>query len=177
MKIECIISGGQTGADRGGLDAAIDRGVAHGGWCPKGRLAEDGKIPPEYDLKEVASKEYIKRTEANVVDSDATLVFAYGPPTGGTKATVIFCEEHSRPCLVVDLEQLNKKQAVTFIHAWLEALAIDDDDPQVADRVAEPRASYGETSPTILNIAGPRESKQPGIQKAVAEVMGQILSR
>ena len=174
MKIERIVSGGQTGADRGGLDAAINRGVAHGGWGPKGRLSEDGKIPPEYELEEMSSKEYIKRTEANVVDSDATLIFTYGPPTGGTKATLIFCEEHSRPYLVVDLKALNKEQSASFVRAWLEALATNDD-PCNTDRVAEQRPSYGEASLRVLNIAGSRESKQPGIQIAVAEVMGKIL--
>lgn len=70
-----IISGGQTGADRGGLDAAIHCGIPHGGWCPKGRIAEDGVIPADYYLNEMASPEYLPRTKANVVDSDATVIF------------------------------------------------------------------------------------------------------
>lgn len=85
MKISKIVSGGQTGADRGGLDAAIELGIPHGGWCPKGRKSEDGVIPEKYLLKEMSSADYLKRTEQNVVDSDATVIFTYGQPTGGSK--------------------------------------------------------------------------------------------
>jgi hypothetical protein len=50
-----IISGGQTGADRAALDAAIIHGIPCGGWCPKIRRAEDGPIPERYPLKETTS--------------------------------------------------------------------------------------------------------------------------
>lgn len=60
--IERVISGGQTGADRGGLDAAIDLGLPHGGFCPKGRRAEDGVIPGRYQLEETESADYTERT-------------------------------------------------------------------------------------------------------------------
>ena len=65
-----IISGGQTGADRGGLDAAIELEIPYGGWCPKGRLSEDGVIPNKYKLNEMPSKDYLKRTEQNVIDAE-----------------------------------------------------------------------------------------------------------
>jgi hypothetical protein len=78
-----IISGGQTGADRGGLAAAINSGLPHGGWCPKGRKAEDGVIPVENHLTEMASPEYLPRTKANVIDSDATVLFTNAPLSGG----------------------------------------------------------------------------------------------
>ena len=69
-----IVSGGQTGADRAALDWAMAHGVPHGGWCPAGRLAEDGVIDMRYSLKETPQPEYLQRTEWNVRDSDATLI-------------------------------------------------------------------------------------------------------
>ena len=77
-----IISGGQTGADRGGLDAAMDLGIEHGGWCPKGRRAEDGRIPDRYTLEETTSTDYTVRTEKNVEWADGTVVFTFGAPQG-----------------------------------------------------------------------------------------------
>ena len=105
MTITKIISGGQTGADRGGLDAAIVYGVPHGGWCPKGRISEDGTMPLKYDLKEMTNKNYLKRTEANVVDSDATVIFTQGKLSRGSKRTVYFCQEHGKPWLHIDLDR------------------------------------------------------------------------
>jgi predicted Rossmann-fold nucleotide-binding protein len=89
MNISKIISGGQTGADRGALDAAIHCKLDYGGWIPKGRKAEDGSIPVEYDkLTEMTSADYHKRTEANVADSDVTIVFTYGPTSGGSSRII-----------------------------------------------------------------------------------------
>ncbi len=85
-----IISGGQTGADRGGLDAAIHCDLPHGGWCPKGRRAEDGINSAEYHLNEMVSSEYLPRTKANVFDSDATLIITYGPLKGGSLKTAMY---------------------------------------------------------------------------------------
>ena len=82
MPIIKIVSGGQTGADRGGLDASIHCELPHGGWCPKGRKAEDGRIPDKYQLVEMSTSDYLSRTEANVVDSDATVVFTDKAATG-----------------------------------------------------------------------------------------------
>ncbi|MBL7017121.1 MAG: hypothetical protein ISR84_06140, partial [Kiritimatiellales bacterium] len=73
MKVAKIISGGQSGADRAALDAAMACGIPHGGWCPKGRLAEDGQISPKYNLREMETDSYSERTKANVADSDLTL--------------------------------------------------------------------------------------------------------
>ena len=75
----CIVSGGQTGVDRGALDAAIAAGIPHGGWCPRGRLAEDGPIAAQYQLRETRSAKYYIRTRKNVLDSDATLILCRGP--------------------------------------------------------------------------------------------------
>ena len=102
MKILKIISGGQTGADQGALEAAVYCDIPYGGWIPKGRKAEKGlKVPAEYDhLVEMTTGDDLARTEANVVDSDATLVLTYGKATGGSKKTMGFAEKHGSPCCI-----------------------------------------------------------------------------
>ena len=132
-----IISGGQTGVDRGALDAAIALGIPHGGWCPQGRLAEDGRIPDGYELSETDSPEYRVRTEQNVIDSDATLILCRGRPSGGTELTLRLAEQHGRPCLVLDLDQPPQPEEV---RRWLQDHHVE-----------------------VLNIAGPRETQSPGI--------------
>ncbi len=100
MGISRIISGGQTGADRAALDWAISNNILHGGWCPKGRLAEDGRINPKYELDETPKTEYIQRTEWNVRDSDATVIFSIKPIlTGGSLATKDLANIHGKPLL------------------------------------------------------------------------------
>ncbi len=133
-----IVSGCQTGVDRGALDAAMALGIAHGGWCPKGRKAEDGVIPPEYQLCENESPEYAARTEKNVVDSDATLILCRGEPMGGTALTLALAERHGRPHLVVDFGSASPAR----VRCWLD-----------------------EIRPATLNVAGPRESTAPGIEE------------
>src|SRR5229473_8136967 len=96
--VQRIISGGQTGADRAALDWAIENGVPHGGWCPKGRLAEDGRIDIRYQLQEAPSSGYPQRTEWNVRDSDGTVIFSIAPVlTGGSKQTVNLAMKHQKP--------------------------------------------------------------------------------
>jgi hypothetical protein len=95
-----IVSGGQTGADRSALDWARRRGFTHGGWCPSGRLAEDGSINPAYQLRETPSHGYLQRTEWNVRDSCGTVIFSVSEIlTGGSLATQRFAELHKKPCL------------------------------------------------------------------------------
>lgn len=147
MKISRIVSGGQTGADRGGLDAGLALGIPIGGWCPKGRIAEDGRIPDIYQLNESTSKNYLRRTELNVVDSEATVIFTYGVPSGGSSRTIDFAIKHSRSFLCCDLNDL-EKCGVTF-NTFLGEL--------------------GEG--VVLNVAGSRESKAPGIQIAVRDFL------
>jgi hypothetical protein len=136
-RLSRVVSGGQTGADRAALDAAREAGLTIGGWCPRGRRAEDGRIPPSYPLEETPSPRYPQRTAWNVRDSDATLVVARGAPRGGTELTVRLATVAARPVLVVDLDAAPDPAAVA---AWLAARAV-----------------------AVLNVAGPRESENPGI--------------
>jgi Circularly permutated YpsA SLOG family len=100
MKPIKIVSGGQTGADRAALDWAMAHNVPCGGWCPKRRKAEDGPIDPKYPLKETPSASYLQRTEWNVRDSDATVLFSIEPAlTGGSLKTVDFARKHKKPNL------------------------------------------------------------------------------
>jgi len=135
-----IISGGQTGVDRAALDAAIRLGVPHGGWVPKGRLAEDGPLPERYTLKETASAVYAERTEKNVLDADGTLIIARGKLCGGTAYTRDMAVKHGRPWLHVDLRQTPAFRAALAIREWVAAQRI-----------------------MVLNVAGPRASKDPRI--------------
>jgi predicted Rossmann fold nucleotide-binding protein DprA/Smf involved in DNA uptake len=134
--IEKVVSGGQTGVDRAGLDAALEAGIPIGGYCPKGRLAEDGTVPRCYPLTELSRGGYPARTERNVAESDGTLVLNVGRVSGGTKATVDFAKKHDKPCLVV---QLDKRTELGEVAEWIIEHGI-----------------------RTLNVAGPRESKHPG---------------
>ena len=118
--IEKIISGAQTGADRAALDAAIELGIPHGGWVPKGRLAEDGVIPQKYHLEEMPTESYAHRTEQNVVASEGTLILAHGQLSGGSALTKEFAEKHRRPCLNIDLNIIPAFKAATLITTWIE---------------------------------------------------------
>ena len=102
-----IISGGQTGADQAGLDVAIKLNIPHGGWIPKGRLTEDGPLAERYNLQEMPSDNYSKRTEQNVIDSDGTVIFSHGKLTGGSAYTGKMAEKHSRPMLHVDMDKMS----------------------------------------------------------------------
>jgi hypothetical protein len=144
-----IVSGGQTGVDRAALDVAIGLKLPHGGWCPRGRLAEDGRIPRRYELQETDSADYPVRTERNVQESDATLVLCRGRPVGGTYLTVRMARKHRRPCLVVDLDAPLPPEKV---RAWIAA---------------------GEVR--CLNVAGPRASQSPGIGRQAAAYLREVL--
>ena len=128
-----IISGGQTGVDRGALDAALELGWPTGGWCPKGRRAEDGSIPIHYPLQETGSPSYPIRTEKNIQDSDGTLILTWGPPKDGTALTIKLARVHHKPFLIIDL--LNARD-IRSVRDWGKICRIK-----------------------ILNVAGPRESE------------------
>ena len=149
--IEKIISGGQTGVDRAALDVALDNNFPCSGWCPKGRKAEDGPLASRYPLKETGSSDYRVRTEKNVKEADGTLILTWGKPTGGTALTVKVADKHSKPCLVLDLEQGNQEM-ITTIQSWIEKNNI-----------------------LVLNVAGPRESKVQGIHDIAREVLNGMM--
>jgi hypothetical protein len=110
-----IVSGGQTGADRAALDWALAHGVECGGWCPKGRRAEDGVIPIAYPLTETPSSDYAQRTEWNVRDSDATVIFSLAPRlTGGSRLTRDLAARHGRPFLHLHPASLLASCCVSF---------------------------------------------------------------
>ena len=136
MVIKKIISGGQTGVDRAALDCAMEIGLECGGWCPKGRMAEDGRINKKYPLKETPRRDYNQRTEWNVRDSDGTLVLSFGKPSGGTLLTIQSAKTLGRPFLIVDLK--SDVETASF-RSWLQSHNIH-----------------------TLNVAGPRESLAPG---------------
>ena len=146
-KIVRIVSGGQTGADRGVLDAAIHCQIPHGGWCPKGRKAEDGVIPAQYLLKEMTSADYLVRTEANVVDSDATLIFTMGALEGGSLKTAQYAIKHKKPFLHIDLEDKGCNEVVQLIIKWLEESCPEN----CTLNVAGSRGSRGSKAPYIHN--------------------------
>ena len=143
-----IISGGQTGADRAGLDWAIAHHVTHGGWCPKGRRAEDGTVPTQYELAEMPRPGYLQRTEWNVRDSDATVIFTLADQLiGGSLRTAGFATKLRKPCLHISA-RVAPKHLVSFL---------------------------AEHSVRTLNIAGNRESVAPGIYDRVLEVLSEAL--
>ena len=157
-----IVSGGQTGVDQGALEAAVDLGVDWGGWVPKGWRAENGTVPEQFRtrMQEHASANYIVRTRQNVADSHATLILtdAY-PLSGGTLRTRDFCMNMMKSHFVVSFGEAD---AVGKVRKWLGQFFA----------VAHP-------VPFVLNVAGPRESKAPGIQSRtrifLTEVLGGML--
>jgi hypothetical protein len=143
--IEQIVSGGQTGADRAALDWAIEHSLPHGGWCPAGRLAEDGIIDARYQLKELPSDSYRQRTRKNVENSKGTLLLNLGKLEGGSLETQDCAKELKKPCLVIQLDSgLDDKDLRLKVIRWLKGYEIK-----------------------CLNIAGPRESERKGIYEAV----------
>lgn len=144
-----IVSGGQSGVDRAALDVALALGIPCGGWCPRDRYAEDGRIGDRYQLAETTSGDTAQRTEWNVRDSDGTLVLTRGNPSGGTALTIRFARAMARPFLIVDLaEPLDPDQA----RLWIRENRIG-----------------------VLNVAGPRETKVPGIHNQASAFLRAVL--
>ena len=148
--IKKLISGGQTGVDRAALNAAMELGIPCGGWCPKGRRAEDGVIPSQYPLEETSSPDYPQRTEFNIQDSDGTLILTWGPPLSGTLLTFKLARKHHKPYQLIDLSEGGN---VWKVREWIKNGAIQ-----------------------ILNVAGPRESEAPGIHDRALNFLREILS-
>ena len=145
-----IIAGGQTGVDRAALDVALALARPCGGWCPRGRLAEDGPLPPVYPLQETPTDGPAERTAWNVRDADGTLVLTAGDPDPGTDLTLRLAHQLGKPVYQVDLRS---PAPLPAIHAWLTTHGI-----------------------RTLNVAGPRESAQPGIYTLAAGLLFDLLT-
>ncbi len=149
FRVERIVSGGQTGVDRAALDVAIELEIPHGGWCPRGRRAEDGVIPDCYQLREFPSEYYADRTRQNVLDSDGTLVLYRNKLEGGTLLTAKFAEEQGKAVYRV---RLSGRISYVACIEWLETEKI-----------------------RVLNVAGPRASKDPDIYLKSLRYLRQLL--
>ena len=141
-----IVSGGQTGADRAALNWAIARDIPHGGFCPTGRMAEDGPIPARYNLTETETPEYAVRTRLNVEQSDATLIVSPQSPTGGTLLTLEYARAIGKPVLLITLRE--EAEAPARLHEFLIRHEV-----------------------RVLNVAGPRASSSPEIAGMIADLL------
>ncbi len=150
--IKKIISGGQTGADRAALDVAINLHIPHGGWVPKNRTAEDGPVPAHYQLKEMATERYPARTEANVTDSDGTMIITHGELKGGSRLTREYALKHRKPHLHIDLDARRGDDALYAIVNWI-----------------------AENHIAVLNVAGSRASEDPDLYDNVFEILNNAL--
>jgi hypothetical protein len=138
MRLAKIISGGQTGIDRGTLDAAIACGFPCGGWCPSGRLAEDGRIPDRYPVIELREGGYRQRTLRNVLESDGAAILYFAQIEGGTEETLLFCIEKHKPYKLIDAEEVSAERAAFLLVSFVQHYGIE-----------------------VLNVAGPRQSQAP----------------
>lgn len=146
--IKKVVSGGQTGADRAGLDAALELKLPHGGWCPKGRKAEDGTMPSHYIQQETKYSGYKVRTEWSIRDSDGTLIIKEGDLQGGTLKTARDARRTLKPLFIISLDARNPTKETKDFVQWVRSNKIE-----------------------VLNVAGPRESKIPGIQERAKQVL------
>ncbi len=154
LNVRKIVCGGQTGADRAALDFALENNYEIGGWIPKNRLAEDGTIPENYpNLRETTSENSAERTELNVRDSDATLIYSHGELTGGSKFTLEICEKYQKPHFHVDFENVDETEAVEKTR---ELLVSNDC--------------------RILNVAGSRHSEDSQIYEKTKSFLGKLFS-
>ena len=154
MTVKKIISGGQTGVDRAGLDAAIALNIEHGGYVPKGRKAEDGIVPLKYQMQELPKGSYPARTKMNIEASDGTVVFCQGKPTTGTKLTVDHAMKIKKPILVLDIDAVNMQTAVRIIREWIANQKIE-----------------------IMNVAGPRQSSAPIAALMAKKILTEALDK
>jgi Circularly permutated YpsA SLOG family len=148
--VRIIVSGGQTGVDRAAHDFAMKRAILCTGWCPKGRLAEDGVIPEHYPLIETEEEGSEARTEANVSYSDGTLIIYDTSADDGTRYTMEMAYKHEKPFYMHDT---SKDVMPDIIAHWLRKFNV-----------------------TILNIAGSKESHSPGIHGTSMSILEQLFS-
>lgn len=152
-KIAKIVSGGQTGADRAAFDFALENHIEIGGFVPKNRRAEDGRIAEKYqNLTETETEDPAERTELNVKASDATLILSHGKLMGGSLLTKEFAEKYEKPFLHIDFSDLTVEQAVEKTREWLDSVDCEN-----------------------LNIAGPRASEDREIYDATKKFLNYLL--
>ncbi|HEY0047666.1 MAG TPA: putative molybdenum carrier protein [Pyrinomonadaceae bacterium] len=155
LKIRRIISGAQTGVDRAAFDFALENGIETGGFVPKNRAAEDGRISEKYpNLIETETENPSERTGLNVISADATLIFSRGKLAGGSKLTKELAEKHRKPFLHVDFSELTIRQAIEKTKIWLDSLDCES-----------------------LNIAGARASEDAEIYGKTKEFLKELLKR
>lgn len=150
--IEKIISGGQTGADQAGLDAAIKLGIPHGGWVPKGRVTEDGPLSDKYDVIEMPTASYPERTKKNIRESDGTLILSHGMITGDSELTEKMALKYGKPMFHINLSIVTPFDAAVQINNWIVDYDIK-----------------------TLNIAGPRASKDSKIYQSTLDIIESVL--
>jgi hypothetical protein len=183
-----VISGGQTGVDRGALDAALAFEVECGGWCPAGRLAEDGTIPKCYPVMELASAGYAERTARNVADSDGTLVISKGEPVGGTRETIDRCVEMLKPYLIIDCASMSFEETIEAATDFVKSLSSRADARGLPVGQAISEHSRGSTvraglalsarlGMTVVNVAGPRASQWSEGHQTAQQIVSGILRR
>jgi hypothetical protein len=181
-----VISGGQTGVDRGALDAALAFEVECSGWCPAGRLAEDGTIPTRYPVMELANAGYAERTVRNVADSDGTLVISKGEPVGGTRETVDRCIEMGKPYLIIDCASMSLEETIEAATDFVKSLSSRADARDLPLDQAISEHSRGSTvraglalsarlGTTVINVAGPRASQWSEGHQTTLQIVSGVL--
>jgi Circularly permutated YpsA SLOG family len=181
-----VISGGQTGVDRGALDAALALEVECGGWCPAGRLAEDGTIPKRYPVMELPNSGYAERTARNVADSDGTLIISKGELVGGTRETVDRCIEIGKSFLVIDCARLSIRESIEAATEFVKGLSsrADTRDLSVGQGISEHSrgssiraglALSARLGMTVVNVAGPRASQWPEGHETAQQIVSGVL--
>jgi len=155
VTLKRIVSGGQTGVDRGALDAALVSGFECGGWVPGDRMAEDGIIPDWYPLTVLPNGNYRQRSRLNVVDSDGTAILYDGSLSGGTHLTHDLCVLLNRPCILISARETpDPILAAEAVMRFIEDNNIE-----------------------TLNVAGPRASGWGAGYRFAAEVVSGVISR
>ena len=152
MTLAKIISGGQTGVDHGALDAALDNKFPCGGWCPPGRMAEDGPIDDIYPMSEMDHGSYAERTRQNVIDSDGTVIIYFSELEGGTRVTLQYCIQLKKPHKLINAREIPLMQAAELITHFIDSFSIN-----------------------ILNVAGTRQSKAPEAHDYAYKVMSNVI--
>ena len=150
--LEKIISGGQTGADIAAIDAAIASNFPYGGWLPKGRKTEKGSLSMHYQMQEMTTGGYPKRTEKNIKESDGTVIFTHQNLTGGSKLAGDLAERLGKPWLHINFNKTDSNKVISLLSGWIKKNKIN-----------------------VLNVAGSRASKDVDIYDKVFLAINNII--